>query len=146
MTHQAAGTKPEGERTSARILARKCFTDNGGPAYTPHTGRYRVFKRVRDAWEGRPLFVSEVALTDPLVAGRVALPWASGTLAGYLRSSGERGLVVENQHVLVVRQSSSKRVVLFLEPHKLGFQVANTLLEAAHFRDHAGIGTADVAE
>lgn len=60
--------------------------------------------------------------------------------------SGERGLVVENEHVLVVRQSRSKSVILFLEPNKLGFQVANTLLETAHFRDHTRIWTADVAK
>ena len=40
----------------------------------------------------------------------------------------------------------SERVVLFLEPNKLGFQVANTLLETAHFGDHTRVGTADVAE
>jgi len=45
-----------------------------------------------------------------------------------------------------VRDLSSERVVLFLEPHKLGFQVPNTLLEAAHLGYHAGIGTANVAE
>ena len=39
-----------------------------------------------------------------------------------------------------------ERVILFLKPHKLGFQVAYSLLEAAHLRDDAGIGTADVAE
>ena len=27
----------------------------------------------------------------------------------------------------------SERVILFLEPDKLGFQVANTLLKTAHF-------------
>jgi hypothetical protein len=46
--------------------------------------------------------------------------------------SGERGLVVENQHVLVVHPCG-KSVVLFLEPGKLGFQVANTLLQTTHF-------------
>jgi hypothetical protein len=60
--------------------------------------------------------------------------------------SGERGLVIENEHVLVVRKPRSKGVVLVLEPNKLGFQVANTLLETAHFRDHTRIWTADVAE
>jgi len=45
-----------------------------------------------------------------------------------------------------MRQPSSKGIVLVLKPDKLGFQVANTLLETAHFRDHARIGTADVAE
>ena len=54
--------------------------------------------------------------------------------------------MIENEHVLVVRQSRSKSVILFLEPNKLGFQVANTLLETAHFRDHTRIWTTDVAE
>ena len=39
-----------------------------------------------------------------------------------------------------------QRVVLFLEPYKLGFQVPYSLLEAAHLGNHAGIGTADVAK
>jgi hypothetical protein len=39
-----------------------------------------------------------------------------------------------------------ERVVLFLKPDKLGFEVAYSLLEAAHLGNHAGIGTADVAE
>jgi hypothetical protein len=65
---------------------------------------------------------------------------------GNLRSSGKRGLAIENEHVLVVRQPRSERVILVLEPHKLGFQVANALLETAHFRDHTRIGTADVAK
>jgi hypothetical protein len=59
---------------------------------------------------------------------------------------GQRWLAVQDQHVLGTSSLRSKRVVLFLEPQKLGFQVANTLLEAAHLRDHAGIGAADVAE
>jgi hypothetical protein len=65
---------------------------------------------------------------------------------GYLRSSGIRRLAVQNKHIILVTDASGKRVVLFLEPDKLGFQVANTLLETAHLGDHAGIGTADVAE
>ena len=60
--------------------------------------------------------------------------------------SGERRLTVQDEHVILVTVTSGKRVVLFLEPHKLGFQVANTLLETAHLGDHAGIRTADVAE
>jgi hypothetical protein len=82
-----------------------------------------------------------------VVAGRAALsriqelPW----ILAYLRSSGKRGLTVENEHVLVVRRRS-ERVVLILEPHKLGFQIANTLLETAHFGDHTRVRTADVAE
>ena len=39
-----------------------------------------------------------------------------------------------------------ERVILFLKPYKLGFEVAYSLLEAAHLGNHAGIGTADVAE
>jgi hypothetical protein len=49
-----------------------------------------------------------------------------------LRSSGKRGLAIQNEHVLFMRDRS-ERVILFLEPDKLGFQVANTLLETAHF-------------
>src|ERR1700744_17896 len=51
---------------------------------------------------------------------------------GSLRSSGKRGLAIQNEHVLVVRHRS-ERVILFLEPNKLGFQVANTLLPTAPF-------------
>jgi hypothetical protein len=61
-------------------------------------------------------------------------------------SSGESWLAVQYEHVVLVTGSGGKRVVLFLKPHKLGFQVANALLETAHLGDHAGIGTADVAE
>jgi hypothetical protein len=75
-------------------------------------------------------------LTSPRKAGR------------YGRSSpalsGERGLAVPSQQVLV--SCLCEHVVLFLEPRKLGFQVPNTLLEAAHLGHHAGIGTTDVAE
>jgi hypothetical protein len=39
-----------------------------------------------------------------------------------------------------------KHVVLVLEPGKLGFQVPDPLLEAAHLRQHAVIGTADLAK
>jgi hypothetical protein len=69
-----------------------------------------------------------------------------GLKRSYLRSSGKHRLALQNQHVILVTDASGKRVVLFLEPHKLGFQVANALLETAHLRDHAGIWTADVAE
>ena len=70
-----------------------------------------------------------------------ALPSASSRPC----SSGERRLAIRNQHVLV-RCLYRKRVVLFLEPHKLGFQVPYSLLKAAHLGNHAGVGTADVAE
>jgi hypothetical protein len=61
------------------------------------------------------------------------------------RSSDVRGLAIRHQHVLVA-SLNHERFVLFLKPHKLGFQVAYSLLEAAHLGYHAGIGTADVAE
>ena len=64
----------------------------------------------------------------------------------FLRSSGKRGLTVQNEHVLVMREPRGKRVVLVLKPGELGFQVANALLETAHFRDHTRVGTADVAK
>jgi hypothetical protein len=62
-----------------------------------------------------------------------------------LCSSGERRLAVRYQHVRMCCLNR-KRVVLFLEPYKLGFQVPYSLLEAAHLGNHAGIGTADVAK
>jgi hypothetical protein len=64
----------------------------------------------------------------------------------FLRSSGKHRLTVQYEHVILVTDASGKRVVLFLKPDELGFQVANTLLETAHLGDHARIGTADVAE
>ncbi len=39
----------------------------------------------------------------------------------------------------------SQHVVPVLESDKLSLQVTYSLLEAAHLRDHAGIGPADVA-
>jgi hypothetical protein len=39
----------------------------------------------------------------------------------------------------------SKHIVLFLEPRHSGLQVPYSLLKAAHLRDQAGIGSADVA-
>ncbi len=65
--------------------------------------------------------------------------------AYYQRSSDERWLAIRNQHVLVACLNR-ERVILFLKPYKLGFQVAYSLLEAAHLRNDAGIRTADVAE
>jgi hypothetical protein len=63
----------------------------------------------------------------------------------YLRLSGQRRLTVQYKRVVLVT-ASCKRIVLFLEPNKLSFQVANTLLKTAHLGDHARIWTADVAE
>jgi len=64
----------------------------------------------------------------------------------YLRLSGQRRLTVQYEHVVLVTAARCERIVLFLQPNKLGFQVANTLLKTAHLGDHAGIWTADVAE
>ena len=61
------------------------------------------------------------------------------------RSLDVRRLAIRHQHVLVA-SLNHERFVLFLKPHKLGFQVAYSLLEAAHLGYDAGIGTADVAE
>jgi hypothetical protein len=62
-----------------------------------------------------------------------------------LRSLDERGLALRDQHVFVGRLNR-ERVIRRLEPNKLGFQVAYSLLKTAHLRNNAGIGTADVAE
>jgi hypothetical protein len=64
----------------------------------------------------------------------------------FLRSSGKRRLAVQDEHIILVAAPGSKRVVLFLKPDKLGFEVANTLLETAHLRYDARVETADVAE
>ena len=69
------------------------------------------------------------------------LPFASSRL----RLLGERGFAIRYQHARV-SCLYRERVVLLLEPNKLGFQVSYSLLEAAHLGNHAGIGTADVAE
>jgi hypothetical protein len=63
----------------------------------------------------------------------------------YLRLSGQRRLTVQYEHVVLVT-ASRERIVLFLEPNKLSFQVANTLLKTAHLGDYTRIWTADVAE
>jgi len=65
--------------------------------------------------------------------------------ASCLRSLDVRGLAVRHQHVLVA-SLNHQRLVLFLKPYKLSFQVAYSLLETAHLGNDAGIGTADVAE
>src|SRR6516162_3820717 len=39
-----------------------------------------------------------------------------------------------------------EHVILFLQPGKLGFQVLDSPLQAAHLREHAGIRPADVAK
>jgi hypothetical protein len=62
------------------------------------------------------------------------------------RRSGERRFAVRHQHVVRAGYLYRERLVLFLEPDKFGFQVSYSLLEAAHLGNHAGVGTADVAE
>jgi hypothetical protein len=57
----------------------------------------------------------------------------------YLRLSGQRRLTVQYEHVVLVTAASRERIVLFLEPNKLGFQVANTLLKTAHLGDYTRI-------
>jgi hypothetical protein len=70
---------------------------------------------------------------------------AVAVAASCQRSSDVRGLAIRHQHVLVA-SLNHERFVLLLKPHKLGFQVAYSLLEAAHLGNDAGIRTADVAE
>ena len=60
------------------------------------------------------------------------------------RSLGERRLADRNQQVMA--DFRSKCIVLFLKPDQGSLQVSHTLLKAAHFRDHARIRAADVAE
>jgi hypothetical protein len=60
--------------------------------------------------------------------------------------SGERWLAIRYQQVLMLVRLQRKRVVLFLQPDKLGFQVTYSLLEAAHLGYQPGVGTTDVAE
>ena len=95
----------------------------------------------RDAGDGvtDPFCRSPVPCSDTVLQGQSATEPASQVL-------GKRWLAVQDQHVLGACSLRGERVVLFLKPVKLGFEVANALLETAHLRDHAGIGTADVAE
>jgi hypothetical protein len=46
---------------------------------------------------------------------------------------------------LFVRRGS-KRIVLGLDPYKLGLQVLNTLLQPSHLGEESRVGTADVTE
>jgi hypothetical protein len=72
-------------------------------------------------------------------------PWFVFVVFLVDRRSGERRFAVRHQHVRT-RCLYRERLVFFLEPDKLGFQVAYSLLEAAHLGNDAGVGTADVAE
>ena len=64
-------------------------------------------------------------------------------VAASQRSSGERGLANRNQQVVI--RLRGKHVVLLVQPGKLCFEIAYSLLQAAHLRDHARIRAADVA-
>jgi len=89
-----------------------------------------------------------MAYHEDITTKRGATPGApDSSLSFFLagQRSGERGFAVRDQHVRV-GSLYRERVVLFLEPDKLGFQVPYSLLEAAHLGNHAGVGTANVAE
>jgi hypothetical protein len=60
--------------------------------------------------------------------------------------SGKCRLALAGSHQQTVTSLSREHVVRFLKPDKLGLQVANPPLEAAHFGSYAGIRPADVAE
>src|SRR5215470_17612256 len=60
--------------------------------------------------------------------------------------SGERGLAFAASGNEFVTDASGKHVVRLLEPGQFSFQVLHPLLQTAHFRKHAGIRPADVAE
>jgi hypothetical protein len=65
-------------------------------------------------------------------------------LAELVPPSGEYRLAGPNQQVIA--DLRHQRILFVLKPDKLGFQVADTLLETTHLVDHAEIGPADVAE
>jgi hypothetical protein len=60
--------------------------------------------------------------------------------------SGERWLAVAAGYEELVTNPGGEHIVRLLEPGKLCLQVLHPLLETAHFREHAGIRPADVAE
>src|SRR6266487_4678641 len=60
--------------------------------------------------------------------------------------SGEHGFAFAAGDNEFVADAGRKHVVRLLQPGQLGLQVVHPLLEAAHFREHAGIRPADVAE
>jgi hypothetical protein len=62
-------------------------------------------------------------------------------------TSGQRRFAILDgkRHDFIV-SNSGKRVVFGLEPYEFGLQVTDTLLQAPHLRNHAGVRTADVAE
>jgi hypothetical protein len=81
--------------------------------------------------------------TGPNKKGRqVDVPLHVSTL-----TSGQRRFAVLGSecHDFIV-SDGGKRVVFGLEPYELGLQVTDTLLQAPHLRNHAGVRTADVAE
>lgn len=61
------------------------------------------------------------------------------------RSSGENRLAILQPGQGFVTSLRSERVVLRPEPGEFCLQIADALLETAHFRDHPRVRTADVA-
>ncbi len=61
------------------------------------------------------------------------------------RPSGECRLAGPNYQQFMV-DLRGKCVLLILKPDKLGFKIADALLETTHFVDYAEIGPANVAE
>jgi hypothetical protein len=69
------------------------------------------------------------------------LPFASG-----LQFSAERRLTILHTKMHVLVRCFDVRVVLFLKPYEFSFKIPHPSLQTPHFRDHPGVGTADVAE
>jgi hypothetical protein len=61
-----------------------------------------------------------------------------------LAELGESRLAVVKQHFMT--DSGSEHVIYFLQPGKLGFKIAHTPLQSAHFGNHAGIRPANMAK
>ncbi|MBE1562914.1 hypothetical protein H4W81_005693 [Nonomuraea africana] len=60
--------------------------------------------------------------------------------------SGESRLALLQSAERLIAGLRCKSVILGLEPGKFCLQVADSLLQAAHLRDHSRVRTADVAE
>jgi hypothetical protein len=98
---------------------------------------------LHDDWGGRIRMHCGTVTTGANKKGRqVDVPFKDATL-----TSGQRRFAIlgSKRHDFIV-SNSGKRVVFGLEPYELGLQVTDTLLQAPHLRNHAGVRTADVAE
>jgi hypothetical protein len=58
----------------------------------------------------------------------------------------ERRLTILHTKMHVFVRCFAVRVVFFLKPYEFGFKIPHPSLKTPHFRDHPGVGTADVAE